>query len=226
MKPITIIDASYSQWIEQLSQRYRRSQIKAALKVNSEMIAFYWSLGRDIVQMQFYNKYGSGFYRNLSSDLAKLLPDVEGLSERNIRYMKSFYVLYCQKTEILPQLGAESDSENLPQLGAELTRIPWGHHRLIIDHCKGDTDKAVFYVHKILQEDWSRAMLLNFIDTGLYERDNKALNNFQNALPAPMSDLAQEITKDPYNFAFAGITGKYNEALLKKALVQNITDFF
>ena len=82
MKPITIIDASYSQWIEQLSQRYRRSQIKAALKVNSEMIAFYWSLGRDIVQMQFYNKYGSGFYRNLSSDLAKLLPDVEGLSDQ------------------------------------------------------------------------------------------------------------------------------------------------
>ena len=40
-----------------------------------------------------------------------------------------------------------------------------------------------------------------------------------------MSDLAQELTKDPYNFAFTGITGRYNERLLKNALLNNITRF-
>lgn len=68
-------------------------------------------------------------------------------------------------------------------------------------------------------------MLLNFISTNLYERQGKSLSNFNNTLPSVMSDLAQEITRDPYNFAFTGITGKYNESLLKKALVKNVTQF-
>ncbi|MBQ3617463.1 MAG: DUF1016 family protein, partial [Bacteroidales bacterium] len=85
--------------------------------------------------------------------------------------------------------------------------------------------KALFFVDKTLENGWSRAMLLNWIDTGLYEREGKALSNFTATLPAPDSDLAQEVTKDPYNFAFAGVRGDYNESLLKQALLSNITDF-
>jgi len=224
-KNITIIDSQYKQWIQDLSLRYRQSQIKAAVKVNSEMLMFYWSLGRDIVEWQYDNKYGSGFYKNLSIDLTRELPNVEGLSERNIRYMKAFYSLYNQKIGNMPQSVAESKDVNMPQLVAELTSIPWGHHRLIIDKCKGDVDMAVFYVKKVHQESWSRDMLLNFISTDLYVREGKALQNFRATLPEPMSDLAQEITRDPYSFAFTGITGKYNETLLKQALIQNVTRF-
>ena len=68
-------------------------------------------------------------------------------------------------------------------------------------------------------------MLLNFVNTDLYERQGKALTNFTNTLPEETSELAQELTKDPYNFAFTGITGKYNERKLKDALLKNITDF-
>ena len=68
-------------------------------------------------------------------------------------------------------------------------------------------------------------MLLNFISSNLYERQGKALNNFTATLPSETSDLAKEITKDPYNFAFTGITGKYNERKLKDALLHNITKF-
>ena len=132
-KNITIIDSQYKEWIRELSLRYRKSQIKAAVKVNSEMIGFYWSLGKDIVEKQYDNHYGSSFYKNLSSDLRKELANVEGLSERNIRYMKAFYSLYCQHIENLPQTVADSENQILPQLVAELSSIPWGHHRLIID---------------------------------------------------------------------------------------------
>ncbi|MDO4497768.1 MAG: DUF1016 N-terminal domain-containing protein, partial [Bacteroidales bacterium] len=155
---LTIIDKEYLSWVKDLALRYRQSQIKAAVKVNSEMIAFYWSLGRDIAQMQFENKYGSGFYRNLCKDLTIMIPNVEGLSERNIRYMKSFYMLYSQRVENLPQVVADFNSKNLPQLVAEMVSVPWGNHRLIIDHCKGDTDKALFYVRKTAEYGWSRAM--------------------------------------------------------------------
>lgn len=222
---ITIIDSQYKEWIKEISLRYRKSQIKAAVKVNSEMISFYWSLGKDIVEKEYDNHYGSSFYKNLSADLRKELTNVEGLSERNIRYMKAFYLLYCQKIKNLPQPVANSENEILPQLVAELSSVPWGHHRLIMDRCKNDVDMAVFYVHKVHQEGWSRDMLLNFISTDLYEREGKSLSNFKATLPTPMSDLAQEITRDPYNFAFTGITEKYNETVLKKALVHNITQF-
>jgi len=59
----------------------------------------------------------------------------------------------------------------------------------------------------------------------LYERNGKAITNFKATIPEPSSDLAQELTKDPYNFAFAGVTKKHNEKQLKEALLANITNF-
>lgn len=121
-KNITIIDSQYKEWIADLSKRYRQSQVKAAIKVNTEMLRFYWSLGRDIVKYSLDNKYGSQFYGVLSSDLRRELPDVTGLSERNLRYMKDFYLLYSQENEILPQAVAKSDDAILPQAVAILPR--------------------------------------------------------------------------------------------------------
>ena len=72
----------------------------------------------------------------------------------------------------------------------------------MIDRCKGDSSKALFYVHKTIENNWSRAMLLNVLDTDLYERQGKAVTNFSVTLPAPQSELAQAITRDPYNFDF------------------------
>ena len=80
-------------------------------------------------------------------------------------------------------------------------------------------------MQQIVENGWSRSMLLNFISTGLYERQGKALTNFKNTLPEVDSDLAQELTKDPYSFAFTGITKPYNERILKDALLNNITTF-
>lgn len=118
MQQITITDKSYTEWVSRLSQRYRKSQIKAAVKVNSEMLKFYWSLGRDIVKNYLDNKYGSQFYSVLSSDLRRELPDVSGLSKRNIRYMKDFYLLYSQEKAILPQLVAKFEDSTQPLLKA------------------------------------------------------------------------------------------------------------
>ena len=135
MKSITILDSNYKDWVKELSLRYRKSQIKAAVKVNREMLSFYWSVGKDITEKEYDNKYGSAFYKNIGVDLIEELPNVEGLSERNLRYMKSFYTLYSSCMKTLPQSVAKSENEILPQLVAELSSVPWGHHRLIIDEC-------------------------------------------------------------------------------------------
>ena len=148
-----------------------------------------------------------------------------GFSERNLRYMKSFYLLYNRQIANLPQVVADSEKAILPQVVAELFMVPWGHHRYIIDKCSSNPDKALFFVHQTVENGWSRNMLLNFLDTDLYERQGKALTNFNRTMPEETSDLAQELTKDPYDFAFTGITGRYNEQLLKDKLLGNITRF-
>lgn len=225
MSNLTITDKDYRQWLKTLALRYRQCQIKAAVKVNTEQLLFNLSLGKDIANRLEENTYGSQFYAVLSRDLKDEIPNVEGLSESNIRYCKRFYLLYCEVIENLPQLVEKLDSQNLPQPVEKLCSIPWGHHRLIIDRCSNNPQKALFFVSQTLENGWSRAVLLNWIDSNLYERQGNAITNFKSLFPAPDSDLAQEITKDPYNFTFAGVKGKYNETLLKNALLTNITKF-
>lgn len=112
MKDITIIDAAYKQWVKALAVRYRNSQIKAAVKVNTEQILFNLSLGKDIAERQEENKYGSQFYATLSKDLKEEIPGVEGLLESNIRYCKRFYLLYSEVIENLPQVVEDLESMN------------------------------------------------------------------------------------------------------------------
>ena len=109
-KAISILDKDYLQWVKELCKRYRKSQIKAALKVNNIVLQFYWELGRDICNKAADNIYGSKFYATLSRDLRHEMPDAEGLSERNLRYTKKFYCLYQQQVENLQQLAANSES--------------------------------------------------------------------------------------------------------------------
>ena len=94
MSNLLSTDVEYKQWLQSLSQRFRQSQIKAAVKVNQELLAFYWELGKDIVEMNAESRWGSGFIEALSKDLQELLPAVKGLSPTNLRYIKRFYQLY------------------------------------------------------------------------------------------------------------------------------------
>ena len=248
-KSITILDKDYKQWLKELSSRYRRSQIKAAIKVNEEMLRFYWELGRDIVEMKAESRWGSGFMKNLSRDLKADNPDSTCFSQTNLLYMKNFYLLYQPYTDIAckfveqtsPQTVEQTEKvitqqvvehtegvitqQVVEQIQNDLFSVPWGHHVRIIDKCKDDSNKALFFVHQTVINGWSRNLLLNFLSTDLYERQGKALTNFNRTLPDETSDLAQELTKDPYNFAFTGITGPYNERLLKDKLLNNITLF-
>ena len=109
---ITISDQTYSQWINQLSSRYRKSQIKAAIKVNREMLIFYWSLGRDIVNMKAEQQWGTKFLQNLSKDLKFAMPDATCFSETNLKYMKYFYEMY---EDFCPQLEDNSNEKVLKE---------------------------------------------------------------------------------------------------------------
>lgn len=210
---ITVFDKEYSTWVQELKNRYLQQRLKAHSAVINYCLEFYWSLGKDIVSKQSENRYGSGFYNRLSNDLKNELPGVKGFSPTNLKYMKYYYELF------------KGETENRPQLADDLRSIPWGHIRYIIDYCKGNSKKAVFFVYKTLENNWSRPILLNFLDTDLYERQGKSVSNFSATLPSVQGNLAQEITKDPYSFDFLSLREDYEEAELKDALIQNIEKF-
>ena len=224
----SIIDSDYIHWIDELKQRYQQSQIKAAVKVNSEMLKFYWSMGQDIEERQFENKYGSHFYENLSRDLILALNNKKGFAPTSLWYTKSFYCLYSPLFSILRQPAENLDNENRRQLADDfemLFCIPWTHHQKIIDKVKGDSHRAMFFVRKTWENQWGRAVLINFLNSDLYERQGVAQTNFQTTLPAAESDLAQQLLKDPYCFNFTHLKENYSEKELKKELINKLSQF-
>lgn len=213
MSDIIGFDKEYLQWIKDISTRFKQSQIKAACRVNSELLKFYWSLGKDICIREKENGYGKGFFKQLSIDLSRELPEIKAFSVSNLYYIKAFYELFPDD-KIFPQVVGKLDQI--------IFGIPWGHSRCIIDKCKGNPEKALFFVKETLENNWSRAVLLNFLDTDLYERKGKAISNFCRVLPEVQSDLAQEMTKDPYSFDFLSLREKYDEKDMKNALMGNV----
>ena len=235
----------FKQWLVSLKTRIRQSQIKAAIKVNEELLRLYWDLGHDIVVRQMDAEWGSAFFDKLSQELRAEFPEMKGFSMVNLTYCKRFYQFYTQDDTIFHQLGGELESSNLHQVGEELQivdnktniilqqvaekfetplifQIPWFHHVHIFTKCKS-VKEALFYIRKTVENGWSRAVLMNFLDTDLYQRQGKSLNNFDRLLPEVQSDLAKEVLKDPYNFDFLTITENYKERELETALSENIT---
>lgn len=171
-KSINILDKEYREWVKALAIRYRNSQIKAAVKVNSEKLYFNWMLGHDLVEMHVEERWGESVIVQLSKDLRSELPGVDGLSKSNIYYCKKFYLLYNQTETFFQQLvgkiGTEQQSDsngsekmNLPdgedcpgkfQQLVGIFQIPWGHHCVIMDYAKDDVCKALFFVRKTIED--------------------------------------------------------------------------
>ncbi len=235
-----VLNKDYTAWLGSLKEQIRVSQIKAAVQVNKELLHLYWNLGVDIVAQQETAKWGDGFLQQLSVDLLREFPEMKGLSYRNLRAIKQWYITYrplilCnneatdnQENAIWQQLVAKLDKAIGKQLVSQFADIffsvPWGHHLTIMQKCKS-LDKAIFYLYKTVENNWSRAVLLNILDTNLYERQGRAISNFSRTLPEPQSDLAQQTLKDPYNFDFLTMREGYMERELEDALTANVTRF-
>ena len=215
MKDIINI-TDYKDWLQNLKGKIQQSQIKAAIQVNSELLRLYWQIGKDIVEKQAQAKWGDGFLQTLSADLCKEFPTMKGFSYRNLKSIRQWYLFYNQSDIIGKQV--------VSQLEVSLFSIPWGHHIMIMQRCK-NTQEALFYVHKTIENHWSRSVLEHQIALNLYARQGKAITNFQHQLPPAMSDLAQELTKDPYVFDFLSITENYTEKELQQYLEDNMTKF-
>ena len=234
---------TYNQWLKTIKEKVRQTQLKASVAVNSELITFYWELGKSIIEKQQENEWGSSVIDQLAIDLKKEFPEVEGFSRSNLYYIKQFYAFYSQgsivqqavgqstkkpvnkgitKNKIVPQaVGQIQKTAIVPQA---VGQIPWGHHRLIIDKIK-DYQQALFYLYETIKNNWSRNVLALQIETKLHKRQGKAINNFKLTLPKAQSDLAIQTLKDPYVFDFMNISKHATEREIEQQLTQQLAKF-
>lgn len=195
----------------------------------------YWELGKMITDKQ--TAWGSKFLEQLSQDLCTEFPDMQGFSERNLKYCRQFYQFYIPSIEqqVVAQLKQANQTNDTSQIVSPenfitvfrqqpVAQIPWGHNILIFSKSKS-ADEAEFYAGQTLQNGWSRNILSQQINANLFQRQGKAIHNFQNTLPEITSDLAHQMIKDPYQFDFLALTDNYKERELENALVNNITNF-
>jgi predicted nuclease of restriction endonuclease-like (RecB) superfamily len=198
----------YEGFLKDLKERIRTAQVRAALAVNRELVLLYWSMGRDILSRQKQHGWGAKIIDRLAADLHKAFPEITGLSPRNLKYMRAF-------AEAWPD-------EQIVQ--AALAQITWYHNIALVEKLN-TPEERLWYARQTIQNGWSRNVLVHHIESGLYRRQGKALTNFTRTLPAPQSELAQQIVKDPYNFEFLTIAEEARERELERALIDHIRDF-
>ncbi|MBX7259446.1 MAG: PDDEXK nuclease domain-containing protein [Candidatus Hydrogenedentes bacterium] len=202
------VSSGYQSLLATLKQRIQHSQVRAGLAVNRELVLLYWSIGREIVARQEAEGWGAKVVDSLSSDLRRSFPEMQGLSPRNLKYMKAF-------AEAWP------DEAIVQQLVAQL---PWGHNVRILDQVKSPAERQ-WYIEQTIANGWSRNILVLQIQSGLYQRQGRAITNFTKTLPEPQSDLVRQILKDPYNFDFLMLSTQAKERDVERALLDHIRQF-
>ena len=245
-------DEGYVQWMADIKQRFRQSQLKAAVRVNTAMLEFYWSVGRDLVALRAEERWGAGVVKQFALDMRQAFPNETGFSYSNVKYMKQWYLYYYERVikgqQSIDQIGHQAGDqlevvEKSQQVAGQIEtlkkgqqaagqlempeifgRIPWFHHVQIISKCQS-LDEALFYINKVVEEGWSRSKLEGQIAANLYGSQGAAITNFSSTLPDTQTQLAKEILKDPYHFDFLSMKEGYEEKDLEDALVSKVTQF-
>jgi predicted nuclease of restriction endonuclease-like (RecB) superfamily len=191
-----------------LKSQIRTAQVRAAVAVNQELVLLYWGIGKEILSRQKEDGWGTRVVDRLAKDLRSEFPDMQGLSPRNLGYMKAFAEAWPEEA-ILQQAVA---------------KLPWGHNVRILDRVK-NSEERLWYVERAIEYGWSRNILVMQIESGLYRRQGRAATNFHATLPKPQSDLAQQLIKDPYNFDFLTLTQEAHERDLERGLLEHLRQF-
>jgi len=110
------INHEYKAWLKDLKQQFLKTQLQAAVSVNSTLLEFYWGLGAEIIEKQKQSKWGEGFISQLSQDLMAEFPEIKGFSKRNLEQIRKWYRFWSA--------GLIKTKQPVSQLW----QIPWGHN--------------------------------------------------------------------------------------------------
>lgn len=232
----TLLPNGYAQWRKDIEHLIDTAKLHTALNVNVGTLTLYWNIGKSILQKQEQEGWGKQVIEQLSKDLISRYPDDRGYSKRNLGYMKNFAMQYpdfpflqvplakLKELPILQATLAKLEGEGKDFVQVPLAQISWYHHISLLPKVKDEAQRA-YYITETAQNGWSRDVMLLQIDNGYIHAKGHAINNFEQTLPPPQSDLARYIFKDPYNFSFIGTVALQNELDIEKSLTSKITDF-
>ena len=208
MEDKTLSTQTYATLLASIKERIQSAQVRAALAVNRELVLLYWGIGKEILARQEQEGWGTKVIERLAKDLGAEFPQMKGLSRTNLFYMRSFAEAWPDSSIVQQTVG----------------QIPWGHNVRLLDLVK-TSEERLWYARAATENGWSRNMLMLHIEAKLFQRQGKAMTNFQRTLPSPQSDLAQQILKDPYNFDFLTLSQNVHERELEAGLVEHIRKF-
>jgi len=200
----------YFKFLNDLKNRIRNVQYQAYRAVNKELISLYWDSGKSIVEKQKKLGWGQKRIQQLAEDLQKEFPRNSGFSERNLKYMRKFYLEYKDKPKVQPLVA----------------QIPWSHNLIILDKTKNDYEKE-YYGRMILKYSWSKRILAHQIESKSFERFliDKKSHNFDKTLPVKMLKKVKSTMKDSYLLDFLEISEDIKEKELERKLLENIKSF-
>lgn len=223
--------SEYQTWLTEIKNRIVASRIKAALAASRELVTFYFELGWRISEKQREASWGDKVIPQLSADLKKAFPDLQGVSSSNLKYCKRFYEFYAlpngqQSVDLIDASSVvKFEQVALAVIGQQLVdQIPWGHNIQVFTKSV-DLNEAAFYINQTIHNGWSREVLAQQIKSDLYGRSGKTVSNFKQTLPIARSELVQQTLKDPYVFDFLSLTAPYNERDIERQLVKHMTKF-
>lgn len=196
----------YPAWLATLKARIGAAQLRAALAVNSELLALYWSIGQDIRTRQAEFGWGAKIVDRLAADLRAAFPDARGFSPANLRYMRAFAEAWPDAAILQRAVG----------------KLPWGQNIELL--AVKDQAARLWYAEAALENGWSRAVLAAQIDSDAHARQGAAITNFGRTLPPAASDLARQTLKDPYQFGFLSLSVEVKERELEQALIGRVKD--
>lgn len=207
-KNSSILSPEYLNFKNEITARIRSAQYEALKAVNKEMIALYWEVGKRITEQQMTLGWGKSVVENLSRDIQKEFPGIQGFGVRNMWDMARFYTEY-QSNEILQPLVAE---------------ISWSKHIVILTKCK-ETRQRQFYILATKKYGWTKDVLINKIEAKTYENYLLGQSNFDMTLPDSIKNQAILALKDEYTFDLIGLAEEHSEYELEQAIIKNIRTF-
>lgn len=206
---MTTIDKSYIEFFAEIKQQINEARYRALQSVNKEKITLYWNIGKTICGRQQKYGWGKSVVELLAAELQKEFVGIDGFSARNLWRMRVLYDQYNKSKLILPPLVAE---------------IPWTHNIIILEKCK-DEHERFFYINMARDNQWSKSLLINAIESDHYQKTLLNQTNFKTTLEPPLDRTAEAIIKDEYTFDFLNLSEPHSEAQLEQAILTNIRNF-
>lgn len=201
-----LVPSDYTDVLAAVKQRVHEARYLAQRAANTELLRLWWSIGNTILDRQRTEPWGAKVLDRLSTDLRAEFPTMKGFSRRNLAYMRAFAEAWPGEDELVQRPVAQ---------------LPWGHVIELLDKLDDRTLRD-WYAAKDVQMGWSRVVLAHQIVTALHEREGTAPSNFLETLDSPSSELAQQLTKDPYALDFLAIDSDATERELETRLTSRI----